>query len=415
MTEQTPPGRAPGARKAGHLLIIDDEQEIVKALNRQFRRAYQVYTALSADEGIRIMREAPVQVVISDQRMPGTTGTEFFRQIRTEYPDAVRLLLTGYADIEAVISAINDGNVFRYITKPWDPVELETIVQQAFERYNLGAQIRGLVEELQEANTLLEQRVEQRTAELAEANERLQQMIELKNEFMGMAAHDLRSPLSVIQGFASLMKHQERLPPEGQVEYLDIIIESVQGMIALLTDLLSISEIESGKIKLRPAPVDPYEFMGKVARFHQQLAAQKHIQLRVEMAEDLPEAVFDPDRIQQVLSNLLSNAFKYSESQTTVTVAIEAQDGGLRFAVTDQGQGIKPEDLSIIFDAFRRTSNRATAGEHSTGLGLAICKRIVDLSGGELGVESEVGRGSTFYFTLPLTPQDIADSSTAQE
>lgn len=119
------------------------------------------------------MTETPIYVIISDQRMPGITGAEFFGKIKTEFPDAMRLLLTGYADIHAVIAAINDGNIFRYIPKPWDPVELETIVREAFQRCALIIQNRRLVQELRDTNALLEQRVAERTTELADMNDRL--------------------------------------------------------------------------------------------------------------------------------------------------------------------------------------------------------------------------------------------------
>ncbi|NDJ74900.1 MAG: response regulator, partial [Chloroflexi bacterium] len=380
------------------LLIIDDEAQITKALFRQFRRDYTVYTAISAEEGYQIMSETPVHVIISDQRMPGMTGAEFFSRIKGDFPDAIRLLLTGYADIEAVIAAINDGNVFRYITKPWDPVELENIVRQAFERYELIIRNRCLLEELQEANALLEERVRARTAELSAANERLNELNDLKNEFMGIAAHDLRSPLSVIQGFASMMLRHGHLDADERHEYLTIIVESVEQMIRLLNDLLSITAIESGKLRLRPDPVDVAAYLERIVLLNRRIAEEKDIALVTDLEPDLPLAVFDPDRIQQVMNNLLSNAFKFSEPGTTVTVQAMQMDDGIEFAVTDEGQGIRPDELTRVFEAFQRASSRATAGEFSTGLGLAICKRIVDLHRGTISVESEVGLGSRFFF-----------------
>ena len=389
----------------GKLLIVDDESEILKALYRQFRRTYEVYTAESADAGLEIMREVPVEVVVSDQRMPGTTGTQFLRQVWELYPDTVRLLLTGYADVEAVIAAINDGHVFRYITKPWDPVELESIIQQAFERYRLAAENRCLVHELTRANAMLEQRVADRTAELASANQNLQEMVALKNEFMGIAAHDLRTPLSVIQGFASLLQRQRDIPPDEVGEYLEFINDSVREMIGMLDDLLSISEIESGKLRMRVAPVDAREYIERIARVNRRLAAQKEITLQVDLPDHLPDIALDGDRVQQVLNNLLSNAFKFSNPKTTVTIGAHSAEEGIRFFVRDQGPGIRAEEQRLIFNAFERASNRSTAGEHSTGLGLAICKRIVEASQGQIGVESAVGEGSLFYFVLPLVPQ----------
>ncbi|MBK8034955.1 MAG: hybrid sensor histidine kinase/response regulator [Chloroflexi bacterium] len=386
----------------GQLLIIDDEEEILKALYRQFRREYDVYTAPSAEQGYRLMTENPIQVIISDQRMPGMNGAEFFGKIKNEYPDAIRLLLTGYADIQAVISAINDGNIFRYIAKPWDPVELDTIVREAFERYHLIVQNRKLLEELQESNTRLEQRVAERTAELEEMNGRLLTLNQQKDSFLGMAAHDLRTPLTVLQGFTDLLTHPSARPEDFK-EFIVIIRETIQQMLVLLDDLLDITAIEAGKLTLRPETVAIAPFIERICKLSYRIGEQKGIQLVTDVAPDLPPITFDPRRIEQVLNNLLSNAFKFSHGGTTVTVQVRTRPDAVEFAVIDQGQGIRANEIDMVFGEFQRVSTKPTGDEGSTGLGLSICRRIVDLHNGHIAVESESGQGSRFYFTLPLT------------
>ena len=385
----------------GQLLIIDDEEEILKALYRQFRREYDVYTAPSAEQGYRLMTENPIQVIISDQRMPGMNGAEFFGKIKNEYPDAIRLLLTGYADIQAVISAINDGNIFRYIAKPWDPVELDTIVREAFERYHLIVQNRKLLEELQESNTRLEQRVAERTAELEEMNGRLLTLNQQKDSFLGMAAHDLRTPLTVLQGFTDLLTHPSARPEDFK-EFIVIIRETIQQMLVLLDDLLDITAIEAGKLTLRPETVAIAPFIERICKLSYRIGEQKGIQLVTDVAPDLPPITFDPRRIEQVLNNLLSNAFKFSHGGTTVTVQVRTRPDAVEFAVIDQGQGIRANEIDMVFGEFQRVSTKPTGDEGSTGLGLSICRRIVDLHNGHIAVESESGQGSRFYFTLPL-------------
>lgn len=138
----------PSTTTQPHLLIVDDEPEVANSLHRQFRRNYTVHTATNVPDALKILAEWPVQVVISDQRMPEVTGVEFFTRIKDEYPDTIRVLLTGYADIDAVISAINDGSIFRYIRKPWDRTELESVVREAFERQKLTTENRRLLSEL---------------------------------------------------------------------------------------------------------------------------------------------------------------------------------------------------------------------------------------------------------------------------
>jgi signal transduction histidine kinase len=389
------------ANGRGNLLVIDDEEEILKALYRQFRRSYHVYTANSAAEGLRIMTETPIHVIISDQRMPGMNGAEFFGRVKTEYPDAMRLLLTGYADIQAMIAAINDGNIYRYIVKPWDPVELDTVVREAFERYNLIVQNRRLMTELREANAMLEQRVAERTQELEAANAMLKEMIAQRDTLLGMAAHDLRTPITVLQGFSELLL-DPRTPPNEFHEFASIIRDTTRDMLNLLNNILDITAIQAGRLTLRPAETDVYMLIDKVCKLNRRVGERKGIRLKTQIDIKKPVYVFDAQRIEQVLNNLISNAFKFSESGTEVTVQVsEREDGWLLFEVIDQGQGVHADELERIFAPFQRGSSKPTRDEPSSGLGLSICKRLVELHGGEIGAESEVGVGSRFYFALP--------------
>lgn len=162
--------------KHHNLLIIDDELEITKSLERQFRRKYNVFTTTNAIEGLEIMEKEHIQVVLSDQRMPGMTGVDFFSKIKDKYPDALKLILTGYADIEAVIGAINEGQVFRYVTKPWNPDELDAIIKEAFEKHELITSNRLILRKLQDLNINLEDKIKKRTAELEEMNETLSEL-----------------------------------------------------------------------------------------------------------------------------------------------------------------------------------------------------------------------------------------------
>ncbi|MBL8134640.1 MAG: response regulator [Anaerolineae bacterium] len=384
-----------------NLLIVDDEDEILRALQRQFRRDYQIFLAHGAEEGYRIMTEVPIHVIISDQRMPGISGAEFFGKIKTEFPDAMRLLLTGYADVQAVIAAINDGNIFRYIPKPWDPVELDTIVREAFQRCALIIQNRRLVKELRDTNAQLERRVAERTNELAEMNERLKVLNGQKDAFLGMAAHDLRTPITIIQGFTDLLAHP-RASQEDTRQFVQIIRETLSQMLHLLDDILDITVIESGKLTLRPQPTEIVGFVERVARLNRFIGNPKGIALVTEIEPGLPLASFDPLRIEQVLNNLLSNAFKFSHSDTQVTLSVVRRGSEIVFSVQDQGLGIREDEIDKVFGEFQRVSTQPTGNETSTGLGLSICKRIIALHGGQIGVVSRDGEGSRFSFTLPL-------------
>ncbi|MEM7531804.1 MAG: hybrid sensor histidine kinase/response regulator [Chloroflexota bacterium] len=390
-----------------NLLVIDDETEIIKALRRQFRRSYNVHVANSAEEGYSVMEKAPISVIISDQRMPGMTGSQFFDRVKTEYPDAIRLLLTGYADIQAVIDAINDGNIFRYIVKPWDPAELDTIVREAFERYTLIVQNRKLMKELKETNARLEQRVKERTAELQATNDELQRVNEEKDRFLGMAAHDLRGPIGNVKSISELLINEDIPEPQNST-FLRLIESVADKALNLINDLLSVSAVRAGRLVLEPIEVDLYAFLERVHQLNAHHGKKKDIELVNALPPDLPMIMFDEKRMEQVLDNLLTNAFKFSHAHTTVTVSASIQPSQgeepseqLVISVADQGQGIPNDELDTLFTAFQKTSTRPTAEEHSTGLGLTIVKRIVELHGGAITVESKHGVGTTFYVSLP--------------
>ena len=386
----------------GKILVIDDEVEILRALKRQFRRRYEVHVAASAEEGHQIMAAHEIQVIISDQRMPGMSGTEFYRTVKAEYPDAIRLILTGYADISAVIASINDGNIFRYILKPWDPEELESIVSQAFEHYNLVKDNRRMMRELKEANEALEARVAARTAELATANRELEAMGRQKDEFLGVVAHDLRSPLAGVIGFIRLVIDDPVIAENDELrEMIGMMQRSTEHMLSLLDNFLNLARIVQGKLNLRPVALNVATVLNEAVQNNRHLVEPKKITLIADPDADLPAVRFDPESIRQVIDNLISNAVKFSNRGTTVTLAAGRRDGAVEISVADEGQGIRPEELGGIFSDFHATSTRSTGGERSFGLGLAICKKIVEAHGGDIGVESVLGRGSRFFFTIP--------------
>ena len=375
-----------------NLLLIDDEPSILSSLRRQFRRNYQVHAANSAEEGLELMKEHSIQVIISDQRMPGMNGAEFFNKVKHNYPDATRLLLTGYADIQAVIEAINDGNIFRYITKPWDPIELDTIVREAFERHNLIVHNKELVIQLQEANQDLENRVIARTAELTKVNKE-------KDRMIGIVAHDLRGPIGTIKMCGKIIS-KDLTDTSTQVEFLGIINEVAEKALHLIDDLLDVSAIETGQLVLEKKIVPLKAFLDKIIRLNRRSAENKGIQL--ELQHEGPESwTFDIQRVEQVLDNLLGNAFKYSFRDTTVRLLVELEEDQLYFKIFDQGQGIREDDMDKLFSAFQKTRTLPTGSEHSSGLGLSICKRIVELHGGVIQAHSLFGEGSCFSFYLP--------------
>jgi signal transduction histidine kinase/CheY-like chemotaxis protein len=246
--------------------------------------------------------------------------------------------------------------------------------------------------------------------ELSRKNARLEELNQLKSEFVGMAAHDLRNPLAAILSYSEFLI--EQAGPDMSEEhrnFLEIILGSSEFMLQMVNDLLDITTIESGELTLEPQPTDVLSLLEDNLAVNRMLAEKKSIRVEFEKREPLPDhLLLDRSKFEQVLNNLLSNAIKYSYPESVVCVWTEVRDGEWWVAVEDEGQGIAEDELEAVFRIYDRTSARGTAGERSTGLGLAITKRIVEGHGGRIWVESEEGVGSTFYVALPLPESEGA-------
>jgi signal transduction histidine kinase len=240
-------------------------------------------------------------------------------------------------------------------------------------------------------------------SELEIQRKHLKALNNLKNEFLGMAAHDLRNPIAEIMGASSLLlEHTDKIEDEEKVKLLDMIQRSSKFMLKLVNDLLDISTIEAGKLELEMSKNDYIEFIEDNLSLNRIIAKEKDITIEAEYPENLPQILFDKTKITQVINNLISNAIKFSSEGAKIFVKIETDQNSMITKVIDQGPGIPGTELTNLFAEFQKTSVKAPKGERSTGLGLAIAKKIVEKHGGKIGVKSKVGKGSTFYFTLPI-------------
>ncbi len=241
--------------------------------------------------------------------------------------------------------------------------------------------------------------------DLKRTNNELTHLNNTKNEFLGIAAHDLRNPLTAIIGYIDLIledMNSEHLDKELIKKDLNTVLKSAQQMVQLITDLLDISAIESGKISLDLQCNDINTVFEECEKLHCKTSQQKRIGLAVEKNPRLPKTVFDKSRITEVVDNLLSNAIKYTQPGGKVRLFSSFTDHMIEVHVQDTGLGLSDDDMKDLFTGLKRLSNKPTGGETSTGLGLVIVKKIMDLHGGEVRVISRKGEGSTFIISLPL-------------
>lgn len=256
-------------------------------------------------------------------------------------------------------------------------------------------QRRRLEQSLRDANA----RLSEAYAKEREVVEQLRGLDQLKNEFVAMVAHDLKSPMTVIGGLADMMTLRwDRLDDDRKLEFLSIISDSIHKLAGLVDDVLQIARIESNEFSY---DVAPFDLIALARRTASEMSQGRVIE--VVAGDDLPPANADEQRVWQVVTNLVSNALKFSPGDTVVEVEVAHDDDDvLRLSVRDQGQGIRPEEMSKLFQKFSRLSQTGATEAKGTGLGLYICKRMIEDQGGRIWAESVLGEGSRFSFTLPV-------------
>lgn len=275
--------------------------------------------------------------------------------------------------------------------------------------------------ELEVLNESLEQKVEERTEELQKANEELKKLEELKSSFLSTASHELRTPLTSVLGFAKMIhkRFEKDIKPAMDLENqkarksakkitdnLQIIISEGERLSRLINDVLDIAKIEAGKIEWNMEPLQIEDIIKSSVFNTHSLASEKGLEVTIDAEEDLPMVKGDRDRIIQVVTNLLSNAIKFTD-EGSIECLIRKRDGEVDVRIKDSGIGIAEEDLDKVFGKFQQVGDTLTDKPKGTGLGLPICKEIIEHHEGRIWVESEFGVGSTFGFTVPiLSPEE---------
>ncbi len=231
------------AERRHKLLVVDDEVDVLESLRHQFHRKYDVLTSCSGPEAIEILKTHDVDLILTDQRMPGMSGDVFLQRARALKPDAIRMLFTGYADIQGVIRAVNEGQIFRYILKPWDSFELEAIIRQGADQYDLLAERRLLLAELQSANE-----------ELVRANDELARAGQIKTAFIEVASHEFNTPITLVLGLTELLRLSNPSRPDQEQEILRQITASGRQLSRLVTNILTLLRAEDFRKTLERRP-----------------------------------------------------------------------------------------------------------------------------------------------------------------
>ncbi len=379
------------------ILCVDDEQMLLVSLKQQlkhqFGNDYQIETAEDGKEALEIIEDLleegiDLPVVISDQLMQGMKGDELLTQIHALVPKTLKILLTGQAEADAIGKAVNSANLYRYIAKPWEPTDLNLTVMEAIRRYFQE-------KELTQFYASLEKKVTDRTQELQQ-----------KNQFLSIAVHDLKNPLSAIRGYAEMIQSDlDDMPKAEILEVVDRIVLSSRQMFELISSLLEVNEIESGKMNLSLEVMDIVHILQWLNDHYHERAKAKHIDLQFHSQAEQYYVMANENTTRQVFDNLISNAVKYSPYDKCVCVRICQDKNVVRCEIQDEGPGLSDEDQEKLFGQFSRLTPKPTGGEHSTGLGLFIVKKLLDSMQGNVWCESTLGKGTTFIVELPVAKE----------
>lgn len=372
-----------------NILLVDDRpenllvlEELLAAEGRRFVRAS------SGQEALRFVLKGAIGLILLDVQMPDMDGFEVASLIKGN-PSTQQIpiiFMTAISKNEEYALRGYVGGAIDYLYKPLNP-DITRAKIQVFE------ELFHRQEDLREANL-----------QLVKMNRQLEDLNMQKNYLLGMAAHDLRNPIGAIAQLSQLLlSGSGGSVTEEQGKFLSAIRESSDYILHIIEDLLDVSKIESGKMSLDIQPTDVRALLERSLSLHRLIAERKNIRLDLGQQVQTAYLYLDAIKMEQVLGNLLSNAIKFSPRGTVVTVHAQELNDQLSISVKDQGPGIPQEEQYKLFNGFQTTSVRATEGEKSTGLGLLICSKIVQAHGGAIHVQSEPGKGSSFWFTIPVT------------
>jgi Amt family ammonium transporter len=266
----------------------------------------------------------------------------------------------------------------------------------------------SMLEDNNRARADLEKKVGERTNELVTVNKYLKKASRAKSEFFAIMSHELRTPLNSVIGFAEVLQDKKfGQLSEKQAKYLDNILTSGRHLLGLINDILDLSKIEAGKMELALSEFSFSELVDGVMVILKEIASRKSIIIKSHIEPKVPVINADERKIKQIMYNLLSNAVKFTPDGGKIDIRADLNDKELRVSVADTGIGIKQEDIGKLFETFQQIESEYTQKYGGTGLGLVLTRRLVELHGGKIWVESKIGKGSTFTFTISLRKNKV--------
>ncbi len=371
------------------VLLVDDEELNLRVLRGFLDDRWTVHEAASGAEALEIAARVPLDVVVADQRMPGMTGVELLEELRRRRPDIAGVVLTAFADMHALESAINRASVFRFMRKPWDPAEIVAVLEQATAYVVQRRTIEQLVR-------LLAVRSEELRASLDELRAQQQMMLHLERlgtigKLTTGVTHDLRNLMVAFR--AAEWEMQSAAVPDGLREIVRLGLAGVENMLRTLGTLHEFAKTGAMTLDLRPT--DPAAVVGDAIAISRMDPAFKLHAVACEIPEGLPSVRGDRQKLTQVVVNLVRNALHATRPEEAVRVAASRRGDDVVMAVEDEGPGVPPAVRERLFQPFA-----STKGDEGLGLGLYMARLIVESHGGRLDLLDRP-RGARFEVVIP--------------
>jgi signal transduction histidine kinase len=378
------------------ILVVDDEKEIRDILFKALTRiaGFQVELAENGEEALDKIGNEKFALVLTDLKMPKMDGLQLVTEIAKSRPEILTVLMTGHGSIDSAIEAMKRG-ASDYLMKPLNLDELIIRIRKVLDEKQRFTGLKSCI------------------VDLEKVNEELRKIDAMKSEFVSVASHELRTPLASIKNAVQLILNGKTGEiNETQAKFLSMAERNINRLTNILNNLLDLSRIESGKVPMKFEELDlraPVEFI--LASFKAQ-AEEKSIHVRMDFPQEVPSVYADREKLEQILTNLIGNAIKFTPEGGEISIFAKPypEDGNmLALSVSDTGVGIAKDQLDKIFDKFHQVEGSLHRSMSGTGLGLAITKGLVEAHQGKIWAESEVGQGSTFTFTLPISEGERRD------